>query len=590
MSRLFQDQKVKTIMLKSQADFSEFLRLARQDTDALAQRLAPRLDAVADQFKEVSLDTQQALSDCRLLVPVIGAYSSGKSSFLNGFLATDLLPVGISPETALACELCYDTSERIAAVPEDSSEEILPISHFQVAQGRSANFEYLRVFLDNPALKMIEPLILVDMPGFDSPLDAHNKAILRYIDRGAHYIVLFSVEEGGLNARAIRQLTEILDNGRTFTLVLSKADLRTPEEVTAVASHTRDQLSTWFGPGHDLFVVKRDQGQETFAGLIETIDPDRVVRNQFLPLMKDLFFQLDSGLSAVVSALDHDEAGIQRSLREIEASQGTLEAERDRQLEALRNRNLVSQTEAVLRHLEEALGRETAVFINAATLGPEVIARQANEVVRESLVQALRRAEAEISDRTVRQFARAMEGRMRADLSLSPDRLVDLMDRIKSPLLASFLESVGQSKKGKTGNTAEIATLSMLAMSAASKLSPLLTVALSILPAVVDWLFESYKGKRERDRIEQALRGQVYPDLLRQLRPEIEGFLGELQGGLIAAVEQQYSQHLAQQRAVLGDAQRDYAGQLIEIADQFQQLKGLQESLRQRAETLLFNH
>ena len=40
-----------------------------------------------------------------LLVPIIGGFSSGKSSLINSFLETNVLCVNITPETAIATEL-----------------------------------------------------------------------------------------------------------------------------------------------------------------------------------------------------------------------------------------------------------------------------------------------------------------------------------------------------------------------------------------------------------------------------------------------------------------------------------------------------
>ncbi len=80
------------------------------------------------------------------------------------------------------------------------------------------------------------------MPGYDSPLDAHNKAISAFIDRGAHYVFLVSVEEGGLTKQALRRIQEVKDNGRDFSICLSKVDLKPASQVQEIVSHIGDQL------------------------------------------------------------------------------------------------------------------------------------------------------------------------------------------------------------------------------------------------------------------------------------------------------------------------------------------------------------
>ncbi|WP_423752516.1 dynamin family protein [Helicobacter pylori] len=38
------------------------------------------------------------------MIPVVGNFSAGKSTLLNRFLGSSVLPTGITPETSLACD------------------------------------------------------------------------------------------------------------------------------------------------------------------------------------------------------------------------------------------------------------------------------------------------------------------------------------------------------------------------------------------------------------------------------------------------------------------------------------------------------
>ncbi|GAA7130752.1 hypothetical protein HpBGD38_11210 [Helicobacter pylori] len=53
--------------------------------------------------------------------------------------------------------------------------------------------------------------MFVDMPGFDSPISSHTHAILEYLERGAHFVILTSVEEGNLTKRMVRELKNLLE-------------------------------------------------------------------------------------------------------------------------------------------------------------------------------------------------------------------------------------------------------------------------------------------------------------------------------------------------------------------------------------------
>ncbi|GAA7919437.1 hypothetical protein TH0221_05580 [Helicobacter pylori] len=65
--------------------------------------------------------------------------------------------------------------------------------------------------MNNEALKTALPLVFVDMPGFDSPVSSHTHAILEYLERGVHFVILTSVEEGSLTKRMVRELKNLLE-------------------------------------------------------------------------------------------------------------------------------------------------------------------------------------------------------------------------------------------------------------------------------------------------------------------------------------------------------------------------------------------
>jgi GTP-binding protein EngB required for normal cell division len=142
--------------------------------------------------------------ETELVVPVIGAFSAGKSSLLNALMGSEILPVGIAPETELATELRYSSESYLLAIKPDGAQERLPVEALSSINCRSSEFSHLRLYLDSEALKAIAPLVLVDMPGFGSSLENHNKAIAYYLPRGVHFVVLTSIEDGNITQSMLR--------------------------------------------------------------------------------------------------------------------------------------------------------------------------------------------------------------------------------------------------------------------------------------------------------------------------------------------------------------------------------------------------
>ena len=139
---------------------------------------------------------EKAIEKYELIIPIVGSFSAGKSSLINSFLNENYLLVGITPETSVATEIRYtENNERIEIVKENDILETYSIKDIEKIKEHPERNSYAKIFLNNKNLKEILPIVLVDMPGFDSPLEAHNQSILNYISKGSYYIILVNIED-----------------------------------------------------------------------------------------------------------------------------------------------------------------------------------------------------------------------------------------------------------------------------------------------------------------------------------------------------------------------------------------------------------
>ncbi|WP_033595883.1 dynamin family protein [Helicobacter pylori] len=85
----------------------------------------------------------------QLVIPVVGNFSAGKSTLLNRFLGSSVLPTGITPETSLATELHYSANERIEAFSsnDEKTESFEPNEQsFEAIKENAAKYSYLLEF------------------------------------------------------------------------------------------------------------------------------------------------------------------------------------------------------------------------------------------------------------------------------------------------------------------------------------------------------------------------------------------------------------------------------------------------------------
>lgn len=202
-----------------------------------------------EKLKEIK-GWRDSIEKQELLVPIVGGFSVGKSTLLNDFLGENILSVGLTPETALATELRYTDSESyFIAVKKNGTEEEegkIALKDSEILKTRAQEFEYCKIYLNHPKLKKLSPIILVDMPGFDAPIGAHNKAISNYLRKGVYYIILESIDKGTIASSIKSQIDILVAYNRDFSFCLSKTNLISPQDVAEVCEGIRKELEIDF--------------------------------------------------------------------------------------------------------------------------------------------------------------------------------------------------------------------------------------------------------------------------------------------------------------------------------------------------------
>lgn len=216
---------------------------------------------IAERYQLTSLqpliDSSRVLLERKeLSVAVIGRFKAGKSSFLNHFLARELLPVGVTPVTAVVTEIGYGERERAVVHFLDGHTQKVPVSeiHQFIAEkenpGNEKQVSLLKV--DLPELAHTRMLRFVDMPGLESALAHNTEAALNWLPNVTLALVAVSVDPP-LSQHDIDLLKRIYHYTPKVSILLTKVDLLTESERAEVISFVRDRLSQTFGVAPQIF-------------------------------------------------------------------------------------------------------------------------------------------------------------------------------------------------------------------------------------------------------------------------------------------------------------------------------------------------
>nr|WP_231622956.1 dynamin family protein [Helicobacter pylori] len=296
------------MILRAQTNFVEFL------------------EQVLEVLKEVEIDKTEcstlltSIQKQQLVIPVVGNFSAGKSTLLNRFLGSSVLPTGgIRPETSLATELHYSANERIEAFSNNDekiesfelNEQSFKVINYNVTE----EYSYLKVYLNNEALEDSAPLVFVDMPGVvDSPTLSYTHAILEYLERGVHFVILTSVEEGNLTKRMVRELKNLLEFDKGLSFILSKTNLRTPSQVGEISRYIQDQIQDHLDLTTHLIYSNKDNN--ALLEVADKIDAEKLFSALYLKRLKFLNSQLQNSLKSVIKSFDYSK---EKALEEIQA-------------------------------------------------------------------------------------------------------------------------------------------------------------------------------------------------------------------------------------------------------------------------------
>ncbi len=181
------------------------------------------------------------IPDFKVTAPVVGGFSTGKSSLINAVIGETLLSTNITPETAVPTEITYG-DDTVTLVTSSGAESFIPLSEFDSKQLAAEKYSVVRIRSSNAFFAQIPSIKLVDMPGFDSGIDVHNKAIDNYLPASLAYILTVSADEGTLRASIISFLNELkLYNLPVYT-VITKANKAVPEVIEQLKAHIAETV------------------------------------------------------------------------------------------------------------------------------------------------------------------------------------------------------------------------------------------------------------------------------------------------------------------------------------------------------------
>ncbi|MCL7765355.1 dynamin family protein [Polaribacter sp. Z014] len=169
-----------------------------------------------------------------LVLPIVGEFSSGKTTFINELTEGKKLETATKPTTSVIYEIYFDNEIEKAEIIFNNNEVKIIEDITLIKNDQLENVKQIKIY--DTSKKITNNTILVDTPGLSSNDPKHIEALSNYLPN-SDAIFLFS----DVNQQVTNSLLDFIKTNNLvhlpLYLVLTKTDTKTKEEIKEIKEY-----------------------------------------------------------------------------------------------------------------------------------------------------------------------------------------------------------------------------------------------------------------------------------------------------------------------------------------------------------------
>ena len=535
---------------------------------------------------------EEKINNTELIVPVVGGFSAGKSTLINQFLGENILSTALTPETALATELRYSENSYIKAIKKDDTFDKYEISEIDIIKEKAKNYKYIKLYLNNQKLQEIEPLILVDMPGFDAPIEHHNQAILNYLNRGIYFIILTSIEDGNITKSVLREITNIMEFGKDFSFCLSKTNLRTENDIKAVQNIIEDQLKDYFDFNKEIILTDNSSGLE-LEKILNKIDIEELFKKVFLSDLRFNHIENESSINIILSTLKVSREEVLKTIAELENSIKNILNKKEQMIEEAEEKYSNTNIDGIINKITNELNLQKEVLISYAIANPNNISQEINEIVKNILIPEIRKRIKDVSNRIVDDFSIELKNlENNLDNSNFDNNWIEKISYSTKNILEKAqngLSTIVDERRSKETDDKLYKAITTVLGVTTSFVAPIIEIIIIFLPEIVRFISGKAKEKQQKEKISEQISISIIPEIKRKLRETIPQIFNDYLKNTIETISQEFETQLEQKRQEIIVTQQEKEDNIKDIEQEILKLENIKKELQFLATKNLYN-
>ena len=226
------------------------------------------LDNIVSELE--AIDTRSKQENANIILPLVGEFSSGKTTLINALTDSKKLETATKPTTATIYEVHFGCDSCHAKVLDQKGELHSVQDVAELKNDILADAKVVTVF--DTSNRVPATTILVDTPGLSSPDQKHKQTLVGFLPK-ADGIMLVS----DINQQITRSLVDFIEtmklSRRPIYLILSKSDTKSKTEIEAVKKYISDNCQI---PLKQIAVVSASTGElDELYSLLDSIQKDK---------------------------------------------------------------------------------------------------------------------------------------------------------------------------------------------------------------------------------------------------------------------------------------------------------------------------
>ena len=428
------------------------------------------------------------------------------------------------------------------------------------------------------------------MPGFDSPIQLHNQAILSYLSKGKYFIVLISVEDGNITNSVLREIQNINAFGKGFSFCISKANLRAPSDVNLIQNRIEEQLRDYFDYQKGVIALGLNGGDE-LKNILEKIDSKGLFKSIFENELKQNSFEAQSAIDTTKSALKSSKEDAQNAINELKLGIEKLKAKKQTALNEIQSRYSDGSVNSVIAAVANDINMNIDALAGLAATNQQGFSTELNGIIKTSLVREIKSKMSDIGSQLVDNFSLEMRS-----LNLTDFKIDDIWIEKISQTTKEFLQKaqsglIGFSEKLKSGESSgklykTITTI--IGLTITSMIIPLLQIAIVFLPEIISFFTQGYAENKKREQAREHIINSVIPSIKTKLRSEMPPLLNKQISAMIEAVSDKFEEQLRQKEAEISKAVKEKGDGVQAVEAQILALENAKEEIKMLTTKILY--